>query len=112
MDIWRAVEVLNRRKWLILFSTIIAVVLTYGATQLTGAKWQATVRLMAPQTAYKATNNGGPENKNQSTDFYEDSGSNSRALQALYTTILLSTEVVKPAYEQIQIGRASCRERV
>lgn len=103
MDIWRAVEVLNRRKWLILFSTVIAVVLTYGATQLTGAKWQASVRLMAPQTGGRATGTAGTGNNSQSTEYYEaDSGGNARALQTLYTTILLSKEVVEPAYEKIR----------
>jgi capsular exopolysaccharide synthesis family protein len=47
MDFWRAVGILNHRKWLIILSVIVATGLTYAATRLTGAKWVAQVRLMA-----------------------------------------------------------------
>jgi capsular exopolysaccharide synthesis family protein len=95
MDIWRAAEILNRRKWLILFSVIITAALTYGATRLTGSRWTATVKLLAPQTASKAVNGG---------DAYE-AGPNigdGKALNSLYNTILLSREVVEPAYKKIK----------
>lgn len=47
MDFWRAVGILNNRKWLIVLSVIAATSLTWGATRLIGAKWVAEVRFMA-----------------------------------------------------------------
>lgn len=43
MDFWRAVEILAKRKWLILLSVVVATTLTYGATRLVGSKWVAAV---------------------------------------------------------------------
>ena len=64
MDFWRAVEVLGRRKWLILLSVVVAVGLTFGATRLTGSRWTATVRMvtpaMTPQQSVQGTAPTGP----------------------------------------------------
>src|SRR2546423_7230636 len=49
MNFWRAVEILNKRKWLIMFSVLATTVFTFGGTRLVGSKWQATVRFVAPQ---------------------------------------------------------------
>ncbi len=97
MDIWRAAEVLNRRKWLILFSIIVAVVLTYGATRLTGSRFEATVRLISPQTASRVAA-GSTQNNQQGNDM--DSGVNSKALKSLYTSILMSPDVIGPAFRK------------
>ncbi|MBB6053169.1 GumC family protein [Armatimonas rosea] len=96
MDIWRAVAILNRRKWLILFSVVITTALTFGATRLVGSKWEATVKLLAPQTASRAN---GTE---QGHDGYDVNPTNSKAITSMYNSILLSREVVEPAFKKIQ----------
>ena len=98
MDIWRAAEVLNRRKWLIIFSVVVVTVLIFGATRLTGSRWQATVRLISPQTASRVTSDGRDGNGGT----YDVSDSDGKAARSLYTSILLSREVVMPAYEKIK----------
>ena len=50
MDFWRAVEVLGKRKWLILFSIVVTVALTLGASRLVGNRWMAKVQFFAYQT--------------------------------------------------------------
>ncbi|HLK60188.1 MAG TPA: hypothetical protein VKU00_26740, partial [Chthonomonadaceae bacterium] len=49
MNFWRAIEILNKRKWLILLSMVVASALTAGASRLVGSKWVGTVQLMVPQ---------------------------------------------------------------
>jgi len=49
MDFWRIVSILNRRKWLILLSTVVAAALTAGTTRLIGSKWTATVHFSKPE---------------------------------------------------------------
>ncbi len=45
MHFWRLVEILDKRKWLIVLSMILTAALTYGATRLIGSKWVATATL-------------------------------------------------------------------
>ena len=96
MDIWRAAEILQRRKWLIVFSLVITSVLAFGATRLIGSRWVATARLLAPQTA----NNAGA-GKDKEKDNEDSSPSTSKATNTLYNTILLSREVIEPAYKSV-----------
>lgn len=97
MDIWRAVEILQRRKWLIIFSVVVTAILAYGATRLIGSRWVATARLMSPQTAKNAT--GNKENQDERDDRDASTG---KATRTLFNTILLSREVVEPAYKEIK----------
>jgi capsular exopolysaccharide synthesis family protein len=99
MDIWRAIEVLNRRKWLILFSVVAATVLTFGATRLMGSRFEATVQLISPQTAARASSIGSTEQRN---DRMEDSPATQKMLQSMYTSILLSREVIEPAFKKLK----------
>jgi len=92
MDFWRAIEVLNRRKWLILFSVIVAVVLMFGATRLMGARWQATIRFMVPENT---SSNTTPRSTQQSKEELE-------TLEAMYGAILSSREVVEPAFQKVR----------
>ena len=89
MDFWRAVEVLNRRKWLILFSVVVAVGLMFGATRLTGSRWLATVRFMVPESA---NGPGAPPRAREDRD----------TLEAMYGAILASREVVEPAFAKVK----------
>src|SRR5438067_12862330 len=50
MDFWRLVELLNQRKWLILASVGVTLALTYGASRIRGAEWQATARFISTST--------------------------------------------------------------
>lgn len=94
MDIWRAAEVLNRRKWLILFSMVVALVLAFGATRLTGSRWMATVTFMTPETSSLTSVTG--ESRRPPTH------QEMKTLEAMYTAILTSREVVLPAYQKIK----------
>src|SRR5258708_28360888 len=49
MDFWRAAQLLGKRKWFIILSVIVTTVLTWGAAQIVGSRWQATVRLVSAQ---------------------------------------------------------------
>jgi capsular exopolysaccharide synthesis family protein len=93
MDFWRAVEILGKRKWLILLSVVITTALTFGATRLVGSKWLASVRFFAPpESIYTsspenpmASGARGPEQiiaKNQAE---------------IYTAVVKSPEVLQPA---------------
>src|SRR5713101_943503 len=49
MDFWRAANLLGKRKWFIILSVIVTTVLTWGAAQIVGSRWQATVRFVSAQ---------------------------------------------------------------
>jgi succinoglycan biosynthesis transport protein ExoP len=70
MNFWRAVEILNKRKWLILFSIIATIVFTFGGTRLVGSRWQGTVRFVTPGTssALSSAGPGGPANEGESAE--------------------------------------------
>lgn len=64
MDFWRALDILGKRKWLIIACVLACTLLTYGATRMIGSKWTASVRFLS--TASQAPNpttieNRGPE---------------------------------------------------
>src|SRR5260221_10971107 len=58
MDFWRAVGILNNRKWLIVLSVIAATTLTWGATRLVGAKYVAEVKFMSLSGAAVSSTGG------------------------------------------------------
>lgn len=95
MDFWRAIEVLNRRKWLILFSVVVAVGLMFGATRLMGVRWQATVRFMVPDSSANSSQSGAPRGAQQTKEELE-------TLEAMYSAVLSSREVVEPAFQKIR----------
>ena len=51
MNFWRVIEILSKRKWLIVLSVVVAAALSAGATHLIGSRWVATVQLVVPQNA-------------------------------------------------------------
>lgn len=98
MDIWRAAEILNRRKWLILFSMIVAALLTFGATRLTGSRWMATVRLLSPEPSTLA----GMADKT-AKDTSRPTKEDIQTQEAVYAAVITSREVVEPAYKKLKL---------
>jgi polysaccharide biosynthesis transport protein len=97
MDIWRAAEVLNRRKWLILFSVVITTLLTFGASRLTGSRYIATVRFVAPETSPLTTSGAPGQNEGAARMTPEERS----MLQAMYAGMILSQDVIVPAFEKL-----------
>ena len=94
MDYGRAAEILGRRKWLILFSVLVTMVLTWGATRLTGARWQTTVRLIAPSTSPLTD---APNSRS-------DTGTmDARSQATMYATVAKSHDVIQNAIKQTRI---------
>src|SRR5438552_513552 len=97
MDFWRLVELLNQRKWLILVSVGVTMVLTYGATRLVGSQWVATVRLMNVSGGMVFGRNpedlGGGDAPAQS----EPGVGFAKAQAAAYEAVAKSSKVVKAA---------------
>src|SRR5438445_292481 len=99
MDFWRVVGVLNKRKWLILFSVIVTTALTWGGTCLTGARWEATVIFKAPTTrAVLGSTNlpVGPDNSALDGSWGREIA---RAHATMYDETLHQPEVILPALE-------------
>lgn len=95
MDFWRTLEILNRRKWLILLSGIIAASLTWGATRIVGSKWMAVVEFVSPEQS-AATQSGADASGGQMAQ--ED---NAKADAAIYATILKSQAVTQPVLQKL-----------
>jgi succinoglycan biosynthesis transport protein ExoP len=88
MDIWQIIEVLAKRKWLILLSVLVAMGATYMATRLTGARWVAPVTLVTPDTADATA---------AQTDGEDQAPSSSGAKQvAVYLAMIKSPSVLEP----------------
>ena len=97
MNFWRVVEILGKRKWLILLSIVVASALTAGATRLVGSKWIASVQLVVPQNTAMLK-----------SDTNDDSNTDNQAAQtavkgqiAVYTAVLKSRNVVEPVLTQL-----------
>ncbi|HLV79475.1 MAG TPA: polysaccharide biosynthesis tyrosine autokinase [Chthonomonadaceae bacterium] len=91
MDFWRAAAVLGKRKWLILFSVVATVILTYAATRLVGTQWQATVQLASSNAAPLLPGGAGGR----------DPGQQQAKLQsAYYTGILKSGEILTTVFQK------------
>src|SRR5688572_18420394 len=95
MDFWRAVEILNRRKWLIVLSVVATTVLTFAATRLVGSKWMASVRFSAPRISPLAGNPNEPA--------VDETRSDPRL--ATYVAIIKSREVLRGAMEELNLRR-------
>src|SRR5690348_8797088 len=92
MDFWRAVEILGKRKWLILLSVVVATVLTFGATRLVGSRWMASVKFFAPQPSSVV-----PQADDPSAPPRPDSLGAAREQALIYTQIVKTKEVLGPA---------------
>src|SRR5512147_3178803 len=102
MDIWRAAQILNSRKWLILLSVVVTAGLTYAMTRLTGSKWQASVQLLVPQgSALTDLSNKGGDSATGLPQYgpYAKDASENQA--ATFQAIVKSKDVLDPALRQI-----------
>jgi non-specific protein-tyrosine kinase len=89
------VEILDKRKWLILLSMVVAAALTFGATRLIGSKWVATVRLVSEPTA--AANE--VDAQRGSPDIPDPEGRGAKAQAVVYATMVKSRQILRPALE-------------
>jgi capsular exopolysaccharide synthesis family protein len=103
MNFWRASEILGKRRWLILFSVLVAAVLTGGATRLVGSKWVGTVRLVVPQNAAMVRTSS-------ATSSTEDASGEGMAGQealksqiAVYTAVVKSRSVIEPVFAKLGV---------
>lgn len=103
MDFWRTVEILNKRKWLILLCGIVAAALMWGATRLVGSKWVATVDFIAPEKM-TATGTGTADNGAADNGASDD---NASANANIYETILKSEEVTRPVLKKLDQTQVS-----
>ncbi|HWP57281.1 MAG TPA: hypothetical protein VNL14_05300 [Candidatus Acidoferrales bacterium] len=97
MDFWRAVDILSKRKWLILLSMVVTCALTFGATRLIGSRWVATVRFVsAPNSPLTSSGEAAP------TDAAGSLGA-ARSQAAVYLAIVRSRAVLEPALRQLNL---------
>src|SRR5438067_7133541 len=103
MNFWRIIDVLNKRKWLILFSVVVTTALTWGATRLVGAKWDATVSFWLPPTP--------PVEQSTAQAMAEDAKWDSilglqyaKARALAYGQMVKSQQVLQPALARIGIS--------
>ena len=97
MDFWRLVSVIGKRKWLILLSVAVTVVLTIGASRLMGSKWIATVRFVATDNSVLTSATPGAEAAR------EESQVEAEHKAVVYTSVVRSKEVVEPVLKQLNI---------
>ena len=92
MDFWRTVEILERRKWLILLSGLMAAALMWGATRLVGSKWLATVDFVSPERTVASGETG------QEMDA---PGADTGATAMLYAAVVKSQAVTEPVLRKL-----------
>jgi len=92
MNFWRIVEILNKRKWLILLSVVASIGLTFLVTRLIGYKWVGTVRLVS--TA--------PMDQQPGSDGMRDQ-MNSKFQAPVYDAMLKSRDVLEAAFRVAKV---------
>jgi capsular exopolysaccharide synthesis family protein len=98
MDFWRVIEILNKRKWLILSSVIVALILTGVALRMVGGRWTATVQFVSGQLLPS-------EGEGQAG---EDTMAGQAALQAdmtAYSSIIKSRDVLELMRDKLHLGQ-------
>lgn len=96
MDYWRIAAILGKRKWFILLSVEVTLLLTWGVTKWVGAKWTATVQFVAPQNSQL---NAGGETAGTSGD-----GSQSAQSQTIiYAAMIKSQDVLEPTLREVHL---------
>lgn len=101
MDFWRVVEILNKRKWLLMLSVIATVVFTFGGTRLVGSKWQAVVRFVTPPNSALTS----PTLTANTPDTTQSDGlaamQSAKAQAAVFEAIAKSPGVLAPVLQQL-----------
>src|SRR5438105_4344025 len=103
MDFWRLVELLNQRKWLILVSVGVTMVLTYGATRLVGSQWVATVRLMNVSGGMVIGRNPEDVSIGDGPQQSDPGGLIAKGQAAAYEAVAKSGKVVKSALKELKL---------
>ncbi|MBI3909883.1 MAG: polysaccharide biosynthesis tyrosine autokinase [Armatimonadetes bacterium] len=99
MDFWRAVEVLGKRKWLLLLSTVLSAGLTFGATQLIGSRWMASVRFASSPASSLMAAPGSQENVGADVQI-------ARLEAPMYEAMFRTRDVLEPALRELSLMRA------
>src|ERR1041385_6183002 len=95
MDFWRAVQILNRRKWLILTSVVVTTLLTFLATRLVGSKWVATVRFVSKNPIVQNMNDPTASNPQDAA----------RAQASMYEAVVKSKDVLETALTELHMSQ-------
>lgn len=97
MDFGRVFEIVMKRKWMLLFSIAVVMVLTWASTRLTGSRWIASIRFVVPTMSplTEAPNSQVQQGPGQIMD--------PSAQAQMYTTIARSPEVLKEAVNKVNI---------
>jgi capsular exopolysaccharide synthesis family protein len=93
MDFWRTVEILGKRKWLLLLSVLVTAGLTFLATRLVGSKYQASVRFVTPANSPLTNPNG--------AEIASDDMTVARSQAAIYEAVLKTRDVLEPALRKL-----------
>src|SRR5580704_1350617 len=95
MDFWQLIDLLSKRKWLILLSVVSAVALTYGATRLIGSRWVATVTFVSPE------NTPAVDTVVSSSDDETQPVDTGAKQVAVYAAMIKSPTVIQPVVSQL-----------
>ena len=102
MDFWRTVDIIGKRKWLILLSGVVAALLMWGATRLIGSRWMASVDFVAPMKNAAMAPVGVADSSEPQSG--EGAAENAKADTALYDTIVKSQAVTEPVLHKLHIA--------
>ena len=97
MDFGRVLEILLKRKWMLVFAVVLAMVGTWLSTRLTGSRWTAAIRFVVP-TASPLT-----EAPNSQQQLGPGQIMDPNAQAQMYTTIARSPEVLEQAVRKVKM---------
>ncbi len=97
MDFGRVLEILAKRKWMLLFTIVLAMVGTWLSTRLTGSRWTAAIRFVVP------TSSPLTEAPNSQQQLGPGQIMDPSAQAQMYTTIARSPEVLEEAVKKVKM---------
>jgi succinoglycan biosynthesis transport protein ExoP len=97
MDFWRVVSILNRRKWLILFSATLTALLVFAAGRAMGSKWVATVRFVTPAADQLSSTGRELPSPSPTTELL-----NAKNQAAMYLGIVKSSDVLEAPLKKLR----------
>ena len=104
MNFWRVVEILGKRKWLILFSVLVASALTAGGTHLVGSRWIASVQLVVPQGGAMLRGAANPPKALKPTT-EQPAQTASKDQIAGYLAVVRTRDVIEPALNELGLSQ-------
>ncbi len=99
MDFWRVIEILKRRKWVILASVFSTLLLTGGALHLAGPRWAATVEFVSPQPILQDGSGPAPGSEAAQAAMKTD--------VTTYTSVIKSRDVIELMCKKLNMSRIS-----